>query len=128
MVAEPAAAAMTRPDPLTVATTVLLLAQVTVRPESGLPLASFGIAVSCTVCPAWSDTENGVTVTEATGTWATVTAAVPLCPSLVAVIVATPAAIPVTMPLVSTVATPDALLCQLTLGPGIGFPAVSCGV
>src|SRR3989442_1240523 len=45
IVATPAATAVTRPLPFTVAAAVLLLAQVTVRPDSGLPLASFGVAV-----------------------------------------------------------------------------------
>ena len=49
IVAEPGVTAETRPALLTVATDVLLLAHVTVRPESGSPLTSFGVALSCTV-------------------------------------------------------------------------------
>jgi len=90
IVAEPTAAPLTRPLALTVATDVLLLDQLTVRPDSGLPLASFGVAVSCTVDPTCTVAEGGATVTVATGTCTTVMADVPLCPSLVAVIVAVP--------------------------------------
>src|SRR5438876_3684050 len=89
IVAEPAATPLTSPVPLTVAAAVLLLAQLTTRPDSGLPLASFGVAVSCTVCPADPEADAGLPVTElpGTGTLDTVMLEVPLCPSLVAVIV-----------------------------------------
>jgi len=76
----------------------------------------------------------GLTVTDATGTTATVIAALPLRPSLVAVIVALPAATPVTSPLAETVATPAALLDQLTARPVRGLlaessvDALSCSV
>src|SRR5437879_9938361 len=92
MVAEPAATALTSPLALTVAMAVLLLAQVATRPESGLPLASCGVAVSCAVWPTWTLAVAGFTATEATGGGFTVIAAVPLLPSLEAVIVAEPAA------------------------------------
>src|SRR5207249_2078422 len=101
IVAEPAAAPVTRPLVLTVATDVLLLDQDTARPVSGVPFASCGVAVSCTVPPATTLPVAGLTVTVATGTGGTVVtviAAVPLCPSLVAVIVAAPAARAVTSP------------------------------
>ena len=49
IVAEPAALPVTSPVVFTVAIDVLPLVQVTARPASGLPLASFGVAVSCTV-------------------------------------------------------------------------------
>src|SRR5437899_286724 len=49
IVAEPGVTAEARPALLTVATDGLLLAHVTVRPESGSPLTSFGVALSCTV-------------------------------------------------------------------------------
>ncbi len=58
----------------------------------------------------------------------TVTVAVPLCPSLVAVIVAEPAATPVTSPVPLTVATPGALLAQAIARPLSGFPLASRGV
>ena len=52
----------------------------------------------------------------------TVTVAVPLCPSLVAVIVADPTATPVTSPVPLTVATPVALLTHVTTRPVNALP------
>src|SRR2546426_16593 len=75
-VAVPAATPVTRPLPFTVATPGALLAQVTTRPASGVPLASFGVAVSCTVCPTCTLAVAGLTVTDTTGTFTTVIAAV----------------------------------------------------
>ena len=49
MVAEPTTFAVTSPWPFTVATVVLVLAHVTVRPGSAFPFASLGVAESCTV-------------------------------------------------------------------------------
>src|SRR5437764_13289290 len=66
IVAEPAALLVTRPLGLTVATAVLLLPHVTVRPVSALPAESFGVAVSCTVCPTRMLAVAGETATEAT--------------------------------------------------------------
>src|SRR5439155_1610868 len=128
IVAVPAALPVTSPLAVTVATAVLLLPQLTVRPDNGLPLASFGVAVSCTVWPTCTDAVLGLTVTDATGTVLTVIAAVPLCPSLVAVIVAAPAVTPVTTPLPLTVATAVLLLPQLTGRPDNGLPLASFGV
>src|SRR5207244_11741449 len=107
------------------ASALLLLSHVTTRPLSGLPLASLGVAASCTVAPTRTLTVAGLTVTEATGGGAsavTVTAVVPLCPSLVAVIVAGPAATPLTSPLPLTVATAVLLLAHVTTRPLIGLP------
>src|SRR3989442_9276340 len=70
----------------------------------------------------------GLTVTEATGTLVTVTVAVPLCPSLVAVIVAAPAATPVTKPLPETVAAAVLLVAQVTARPLRAVPFASFGV
>src|SRR5436190_20290733 len=98
IVAEPAVTPLTSPLPFTVATDVLLLDQVTTRPVSGLPLASFGVAVSCAVCPTCTLAGDGLTLTVATGTSVTVTTDVPLLPSGVAVIVAEPGAPAVTNP------------------------------
>src|SRR5213080_1316178 len=125
IVAVPAALPVTSPLAVTVATAVLLLPQLTVRPDNGLPLASFGVAVSCTVWPTCTDAVLGLTVTDATGTVLTVTVAVPLCPSLVAVIVAAPAVTPVTSPPALTVATAVLLLPQLTGRPDNGLPLAS---
>src|SRR5437667_386479 len=67
----------------------------------------------------------GLTVTEATGTFVTVTVAVPLLPSLVAVIVADPTALLVRRPLVLTVATAALLVAQVTTRPESVPPAES---
>src|SRR5438067_12214264 len=99
IVMEPGVTPLTRPLVLTVATDVLELDHVTVRPERGSPLASFGVAVSCTVWPACTEAVAGVTSTDATGTFATVLVDVLLFPSLVAVIVADPGVTPETRPL-----------------------------
>src|SRR5436309_8251272 len=128
MIADPAAAAVTTPLPLTVATDAFELDQLTTRPESVLPLASLSVAASCSVWPTWTVAEAGVTATEATGTFDTVMEEVPLCPSLVAVTVVEPAARPVTSPLPLTVATDGVELDQLTARPGSVLPLASFGV
>jgi hypothetical protein len=128
IVAEPAARPVTSPLVLTRATVESLLDQVTTRPVSGVPLASLGVAVSCAVWPTCTLADDGLTVTEATGTLVTVTVAVPLCPSLVAVTVAEPAARPVTSPLVLTRATVESLLDHVTTRPVSGVPFASSGV
>src|SRR5947199_70939 len=114
IVAVPAALPVTSPLAVTVATAVLLLPQLTVRPDNGLPLASFEVAVSCTVWPTCTDAVPGLTVTDATGTVLTVIVAVPLCPSEVAVIVTEPAATPVTNPLALTVRSDERRVAQRT--------------
>src|SRR5256885_9233554 len=70
----------------------------------------------------------GLTVTEATGTLVTVMADVPLCPSLVAVIVADPAATPLTYPVPETAATAPLLVAQVTTRPLRAVPFASFGV
>src|SRR5207247_388283 len=113
IVALPAATPPTSPLVLTVATAALLVAHVPVRPVSGLPDASLGVAVSCTVAPTCTLADAGVTATEATGTLVTEMADVPLFPPLVAVIVAEPTATPVTKPLLPTVTAPVLELVQV---------------
>ena len=126
--AEPAATPLTKPLALTVATPTLLLAHVTVRPLKALPPASLGVAVSWTVCPASTLAVVGLTVTDATGTVVTDTAAVPLCPSLVAVIVAEPTPAAVTSPAALTVTTPVLPLAQVVARPVSGLPLASLSV
>jgi hypothetical protein len=130
IVADPAATPVTSPLPLTVAAVVLLLPHVTTRPVSVLPFASLGVAASCTVCPAVTLADPGLTLTDATGAGVCVTviAAVPFLLSLVAVIVAEPAAAPVTRPLPFTVATAVLLLAHVTTRPFSAFPFASRGV
>ena len=75
IVAEPTATPVTRPLLLTVATDVVELVHVTVRPVRMLPFASFSVAVSCSVAFVEMVAGVGVTVTEATGTfWAALAA------------------------------------------------------
>jgi len=77
------------------------------------------------VAPTRRLADAGLTVTDATGTFVTVTAAVLLFVSLVAVIVAEPAAIPLTTPLLLTVATAVLLLAHVTTRPVSVLPAAS---
>src|SRR5206468_1153327 len=130
----PATIPVTSPLELTVTTAVLLLDHVIVRPDSALPFASFGVAVSWTVLPAGTLAELGLTVTDATGTCTTVMPDVPLWPSLVAVIVAEPATFAVTSPVLLTVATAVLLEAHVIVRPVRMLPlaslrvAVSCTV
>jgi hypothetical protein len=128
IVAEPATTPVTNPLALTVTTAVLLLAHVTTRPVSATPFTSFGVADSCCVAPTSRLVAAGLTVTLATGMFATVMADVPLIPSLVAVIVAEPAATPATNPLALTVATAVLLLAHVTTRPVSATPFTSFGV
>src|SRR2546422_4545376 len=73
--------------------------------------------------------DAGLTSTDATGTAFTVTAELPLFPSLVAVMVTgPPAALPVTRPFASTVARLASLVPHVTLRPVSALPAASFGV
>src|SRR2546426_7306312 len=125
IVAAPTATPVDRKSAETVATALLLVVQVTIRPLSRLPLASLGVAVSCTVPPTYTFGPVGLTITDATGTFATVTAAVPLCPSLIAVIVAAPTVTPATTALAETVAIAGFELAHPTTRPPSTFPAAS---
>src|SRR5256712_3647226 len=125
----PRALPVTSPFASTLATAALPLCQVIVRPVSGLPTASCGVALSCTVAPTTMLAVGGVTATVATGMGVTVTAAEPLLPSLVAVTVTgPPAPLPVTSPFASTLATAALPLCQVIVRPVSGLPTASCGV
>src|SRR5437773_2120380 len=86
IVAAPAATPVTSPLPSTFATAGSPLDQVMLRPDSGLPPASFGVAASCNVCPTATLPDGGLTVTDATGLLVTVTLPAPLSPPLAAVI------------------------------------------
>jgi hypothetical protein len=133
----PAATAVTKPVASTVATALLVELHVTVRPVSTVPLMSVSVAVSCCVgvTPSTRLAENGVTATVLTGASVTVIEDVPIFVSLVAVIVTgPPAAIPVTKPVASTVATALLLEDHVTVRPVSTVPfaslatAVSCCV
>ena len=129
IVALPGATPVTTPvEGETVAIFVALELHVTVRPVSTFPAASLIVAVYVVVWPTGTLAVDGVTVTVATGTSVTVTVAVPLFPSLVAVIVAVPAADPVTTPLVEvpeTVAIMGLLVLQETARPVSTLPLAS---
>src|SRR5206468_319137 len=114
--------------PFTVATTVLLLTHVTTRPARAFPAESRGVAVSCPVWPTGRLRLAGVTLTDATGTLVTLTAAHPHRPSHVAVIVDEPPAFPVTSPLPLTVATTALSLAHVTTRKGRAYPAESRGI
>jgi len=111
---------LARPDAETVATALLLEAQLIKRPVRMLLLASRVTAESCTVPPTTRVVVAGDTETDATGTGAgalTVIAAAPVFVSLNAVIVALPAAMAVTRPDVETVLMPVLLEPQVTTRP-----------
>src|SRR2546426_870913 len=74
MVPAPAVTPVTSPLPLTVAMLLLLDDQLMARPVNGLPLASRGVAVSCTVPALGRLAAAGGTGTAATGAGGTVTA------------------------------------------------------
>src|SRR5437763_880290 len=89
IVADPGATPVTLPFTSATATDVLLLDHVTVRPDSGLPLASCGVAVSCADCPAEIVADAGVTLTDATGTVQPVTVTLALSDRLPGLLEAT---------------------------------------
>src|SRR5512134_1040946 len=118
-------------DADTVAAPPFEVVQLTVRPVSAAPFASRGVAVSCSVPPTAMLPDAGLTVTEATGiggTAVTASAAVPLLPSLVAVMVALPGAWAVTSQAADTVAAPPFEVVQLTVRPVSAAPFASWGV
>ena len=125
IVAVPALMPETNPVGVTVATVGSELDQVTERPVSVAPLASFVVAVSCAVDPMMSDAVAGDTVTDATAggdAVVTVNAAEPVFPPAVAVIKVDPAATAVTVPFELTVATPVLLELHATIPVAIGDP------
>jgi hypothetical protein len=98
----------------------LLEAQLIARPVSTLLLASRVVAVACVVWPGLRLLAARETLTEATATGGaddTVIVALPLRPSLVAVISADPTAAAVTRPDVDTVATELLVELQVTARP-----------
>src|SRR5947208_16905720 len=82
IVAAPPATPLTSPLPLTVATPGLLLAQVTVRPPRGLPVASPGVTGGCPVWPARTRPVAGLAHTDPTGSEDTVAGAPTASPVL----------------------------------------------
>ena len=101
----PAARAVSTPAASIVAIRVSLDFHAIARPVSTAPFRSFGVAINTTVCPGTIGPDGAATTTLATTGPITVTIAVPLLPSTVAVIVDTPTATPVSVPAASMVAT-----------------------
>src|SRR5204862_4753244 len=73
----PATLAVTRPFASTVARLASLVPHVTPRSVRGVPAASFGEAVSCSVVPTTRLADAGLTSTDATGARVTVALEVP---------------------------------------------------
>jgi hypothetical protein len=121
----PAPVPVTRPAVLTVAIDVFADAHVTGRPASVLPFASVATAVNALDAPTSSAADPGMTATAATGMTVTVIAEDAVFPSTVPLTVAVPAAIAVTLPDASTVATWDAELAQTIDRPVSGLAFAS---
>jgi hypothetical protein len=128
---------LTELDAFGARTAGLLETQFTVRPESGLPLPSLGVAVRTWVPPTTIGVVGMDSVTVATGTGLTVIAGVAaeLTDSLLAVIVAVPTPTAVTvvgLPFALTVNTAGLLEPQVIVRPVSTLPlasfvvAVSC--
>jgi hypothetical protein len=111
-----------------VATLGAELDQVTVRPVRTSPSASRVTAVACVVRPTRSDGGVIETPTLATGTFETVTVALPERPSTVAVMMAVPGPTAVTTPDAETVATELTDEVQVTVRPVRTLPCASRGV
>src|SRR5438128_3485342 len=75
IVPDPAATPVTRPLAETVATALLLVVQLTVRPVSRFPTESLVTPARCILAPASRLSDAGLTVTDATGTGSTGAAA-----------------------------------------------------
>jgi hypothetical protein len=109
----------------TEATAGILELQENTRPARTLPDASFAVAVNGVLSPATTVCVAGTSVIVAMGT-NTVMDAVPLFPSLVAVIVALPPAdVALTSPADDTVATAALLVVHVTVRPLSTSPAES---
>jgi hypothetical protein len=128
IVADPRATPVTRPFAFTVATVGSLEPHVTTRPVNTPPAESFVTAVNCVVPVIRTPALAGETATVLTGTSDTVIVLVPLFVSLVAVIVAVPAATAVTTPADDTVATAVLLEPHVTTRSVTMVPTVSLTV
>jgi hypothetical protein len=138
----PTATAVTKPFASTVAAAGLLDDHVTVRPVSTEPFPSLSVAASCCVgaTPKTSVAEAGFTVTVATGTGLTVTTGVAAlgADSLLAVMIAVPKPVAVTVTVAPpelltvlaalTVSTAVLLETQVTVRPTSTLPLPSFGV
>lgn len=125
IVALPTATPVTTPEFETVAIAELLVDHETEAFTMMFELPSRTVALSVVELPTGTVAVEGATVTDAAGALLTVTDAVPLTPSLVAVIVAVPLETPVTTPLAFTVAAAVLLLLQPTIRPVSVLPDAS---
>ncbi len=126
MTVDPAARPVTSPVADTVATAVLLLDQDTLVPARAIPSES--VAVSCTEPPIGIAAVLGRMVSvgaDAVAAAVTVIAAVAVRPPACAVIVAAPAAMPVTSPVDDTATVLGLPLLQMTALTGSALPAAS---
>ncbi len=128
IVTVPGATPSTRPDDDTVATPAALELHPNTRSANAAPPASRATAVSCVDCPTMRLSRDGESCTVAVGTGNTVTPMAAVRFSLAAVMVATPAASPLTTPLAFTIATAGALDCQSTARSRSACPRSSTGV
>jgi hypothetical protein len=127
---DPAATAVITPvEGSTLATAVLSELHAMERPINSRPLASRVVPVAWAVPTAVIEFGVKATVTDATGTCIAVNVALPLLPSLVAVMVADPAATALTSPVLgSTFATERLLELQAITRPVSALPLASRGV
>jgi hypothetical protein len=111
---------------LTAATADELLVHV-IAVFNGLPAASLGVAVSCSVDPTSTFADDGLTLTAATTAepGVTVMRELSLRPLLVATMYALPAAMPVTSPVDATFAIIVSRLSQLMGALAMTFPVAS---
>jgi hypothetical protein len=119
----PTASVVIAPLLSTVATAGVDELHATERPVSVAPRSSRSTALAVVVAPSVSDGNASVTTTVATGAGITVSEALPVFPSLVAVMVAEPAAMADTVPPSFTVATVGDDDVQLTTRPVTAAPA-----
>ena len=123
--ASPMETAVTTPVAETLATAAFEDCHVTASPVIAAPLPSMGVAVNARLRPTAKPAIAGVSVMEATGGM-TMMVADPTLPSLVAMIVAVPAAIPVMMPVSEEMVAMVGLeVLQVTCRPVSRFPAAS---
>jgi hypothetical protein len=130
IVALPGATAVTSPVADTVATAAALVVQATVRAVRVFPAVSLGVAVYCWVPPTARLAVLGVTVTAATGTAVTVTAAEPRSvkeplPVDAVMVTGPPSFMPLTSPEDETTAVSVSLLDHLNVRPDTTLPLES---
>jgi hypothetical protein len=127
MITDPSFTPRTRPVLSTVAISVLLLAHATGAAGMTFPRESYTVAVRRNEPPTSTTVVAGVTSTRLTDGASTTIVAVPLRPSLDAVIDAVPGDTAATIPVALTVATSDRFDDHVIVRPLSGCPAASRG-